>query len=99
MGNASHRTEVLISAAQIQARIAELGQAIARAHTGRRLVCVGVLKGSFMFLADLVRAIPLPELEVDFIGVSSYAGTESTGTWTLARAGFSSRAATFRLRG
>jgi len=79
MGNASYRTEVLITAEAIQARIAELGRDVARAHTGQRLICVGVLKGSFMFLADLVRAIPLPELEVDFIGVSSYAGTESTG--------------------
>ena len=75
----SHRLEVLLSAEQIQARIAELGQEIARQHTGKRLICVGVLKGSFMFLADLVRAIPLPELEVDFIGVSSYQGTETTG--------------------
>ena len=76
---APFRTEVLISAEQIQARITELGREIARQHTGKRLICVGVLKGSFMFLADLVRAIPLPELEVDFIGVSSYQGTESTG--------------------
>jgi hypoxanthine phosphoribosyltransferase len=74
-----YRTEVLISAEQIRARIAELGLEIARQHTGQRLVCIGVLKGSFMFLADLVRAIPLPELEVDFIGVSSYQGTASTG--------------------
>jgi len=73
------RTEVLISEEAIRQRIAELGQEIARQHTGRRLICVGVLKGSFMFLADLVRAIPLPEIEVDFIGVSSYAGTETTG--------------------
>lgn len=76
---APYRTEVLLSAEQIQARIAELGKEIARQHTGKRLICVGVLKGSFMFLADLIRAIPLPELEVDFIGVSSYSGTESTG--------------------
>jgi hypoxanthine phosphoribosyltransferase len=76
---APYRTEVLISSEQVQARIAEMGKAIAAQHTGRRLICVGVLKGSFMFLADLVRAIPLPELEVDFIGVSSYSGTETTG--------------------
>jgi hypoxanthine phosphoribosyltransferase len=77
--NGFYRTEVLISAEQIRARIAEMGRDIGRQHTGRRLICIGVLKGSFMFLADLVRAIPLPELEVDFIGVSSYQGTESTG--------------------
>jgi hypoxanthine phosphoribosyltransferase len=79
MSTPAYDLEVLITAEQIRARIAELGQEIARQHTGRRLVCVGVLKGSFMFLADLVRSIPLPELEVDFIGVSSYVGTESTG--------------------
>jgi len=73
------RTEILLSEERIQQRIRELGQAVAREHTGGRLICVGVLKGSFMFLADLVRAIPLPELEVDFIGVSSYAGTATTG--------------------
>lgn len=79
MATPTYHLEVLISEQQIRDRIAELGQDIARAHPGGRLVCVGVLKGSFMFLADLVRAIPLPELEVDFIGVSSYQGTESTG--------------------
>jgi hypoxanthine phosphoribosyltransferase len=79
MSTPAYDLEILLTAEQIRARIVELGQEIARQHTGRRLVCVGVLKGSFMFLADLVRAIPLPELEVDFIGVSSYAGTESTG--------------------
>jgi hypoxanthine phosphoribosyltransferase len=73
------RLEVLLSAEAIRQRIEQMGQEIARQHTGRRLICVGVLKGSFMFLADLVRAIPLPELEVDFIGVSSYAGSETTG--------------------
>ena len=44
----------------------------------RELVCVGVLKGSFVFMADLLRAIDLP-LVVDFMALSSYAGTRSTG--------------------
>jgi hypoxanthine phosphoribosyltransferase len=73
------RTEVLISEDRLRLRIAELGREIAARHAGRRLICVGVLKGCFMFLADLVRAIPLPEVDVDFIGVSTYAGTESSG--------------------
>jgi hypoxanthine phosphoribosyltransferase len=77
--NGFYRTEVLLSSRQISDRITELGTEIARQHTGKRLICIGVLKGSFMFLADLVRAIPLPELEVDFIGVSSYQGTETSG--------------------
>jgi hypoxanthine phosphoribosyltransferase len=79
MSHATGKPEVLISAERIADRLGQLGQAIAAAHTGRRLICVGVLKGSFMFLADLVRAIPLPEVEVDFIAVSSYQGAETTG--------------------
>ena len=51
-----------------------LGAQITRDYAGRSLVVIGVLKGSFIFLADLVRAIDLP-VTVDFIGISSYAGT------------------------
>jgi hypoxanthine phosphoribosyltransferase len=70
--------EVLFSAERIAARIAELGAAITRDYAGTPLRLVGVLKGSFMFLADLARAIDLP-LEVDFIGTSSYEGVRSSG--------------------
>lgn len=70
--------DVLISEADLRARVAELGAAIARDYAGRSLVVIGVLKGSFIFLADLVRAIDLP-LSVDFIGISSYQGTKTTG--------------------
>ncbi len=70
--------DVLISEADLRARIAELGAAITRDYVDKQLVVIGVLKGSFVFLADLVRAIDLP-LSVDFIGISSYQGTKSTG--------------------
>jgi hypoxanthine phosphoribosyltransferase len=70
--------DVLISEERIRARVAELGREIAHDYAGRPLVVVGVLKGSFVFLADLVRAIDL-QISVDFIGISSYAGTSSTG--------------------
>src|SRR5574338_400219 len=70
--------DVLISEADLRARVAELGAAIARDYAGSSLVVIGVLKGSFIFLADLVRAIDLP-LSVDFIGISSYQGTKTTG--------------------
>ncbi len=71
--------DVLLSEADIRARVREMGQAIARDYQGRSLVVIGVLKGSFVFLADLVRAIDLP-LTVEFLGVSSYqGGTETTG--------------------
>jgi len=74
----SHQLDVLLSAEEIRARVVELGAAIARDHAGKRLTVVAVLKGSFVFLADLVRAIDLPVV-VEFMAISSYAGTESTG--------------------
>ncbi len=70
--------DVLISKEDLDARVRALGEEITRDHEGRSLVVVGVLKGSFIFLADLVRAIDLP-INVDFIGISSYQGTSTTG--------------------
>jgi hypoxanthine phosphoribosyltransferase len=70
--------DVLISEADLRARVAEMGAQITRDYAGKRLVVVGVLKGSFLFLADLVRSIHLP-LKVDFIGISSYQGSKTTG--------------------
>jgi hypoxanthine phosphoribosyltransferase len=55
----------------IKARVAELGAQITRDYAGRSPLLVGVLKGSVMFLADLVRSIDLP-VSVDFIAISSY---------------------------
>ena len=71
--------EVLYSEDQIQARVKELGAAITADYAGRDLVLVSVLKGSCVFLADLMRAIDL-KLTIDFMAVSSYKdGTQSTG--------------------
>jgi hypoxanthine phosphoribosyltransferase len=71
--------EVLIAPEAISARILEMGSEIARDYADLDLAVVAVLKGSFMFLADLVRTIPL-DLTVDFLGVSSYgADTISSG--------------------
>ncbi len=71
--------EVLYSEQQIQGRIRELGQQISHDYVGRDLVLVSVLKGSCVFLADLMRAIDL-KLTIDFMSVSSYKdGTRSTG--------------------
>lgn len=71
--------EVLFSEEQIAKRIAELGAEITREYSGKELVLVSVLKGSCIFLADLMRAIDLP-LTIDFMSVSSYKdGTKSTG--------------------
>lgn len=68
----------LFSAADIQVRIAEMGKMITQDLKGEPVVVVSVLKGAFMFTADLIREIKAP-LTVDFIGVSSYQGTSSTG--------------------
>lgn len=71
--------EILYTAEQIKERIHEIGRQITEDHRGRELVLVGVLKGSCVFLADLMRAIDL-ELTIDFMAVSSYKdGTVSTG--------------------
>lgn len=71
--------EVLIAPDAISTRIQEMGAELARDYADRDLAVVAVLKGSFMFLADLVRAIPV-DLTVDFLGVSSYgADTVSSG--------------------
>jgi hypoxanthine phosphoribosyltransferase len=78
MSSAGAPVDVLISEADLRARVAALGAEISRDYRDRALVVIGVLKGSFVFLADLVRAIDLP-LSVDFVGISSYQGTRSTG--------------------
>jgi hypoxanthine phosphoribosyltransferase len=71
--------EVLLSSEQVQARVAELGAQMAADYAGRDPVLVSVLKGSIIFLADLVRAMPIP-LSIDLMEVSSYgASTESSG--------------------
>lgn len=71
--------EVLFSADQIGNRIAELGAEITSDYAGKDLVLVSVLKGSCVFLADLMRVIDL-RLTIDFMSVSSYKdGTRSTG--------------------
>ena len=72
--------KVQISAEQIAARVKELGEQIARDYAGKELVLVGVLKGSFLFLADLARAIPSNEVRVEFLGLASYGDeTKSSG--------------------
>ncbi len=71
--------EILFSKEQIQERIVELGAEIARDYADREPILVSVLKGAFIFTADLARAIDIP-LEVDFMAVSSYgASTRSSG--------------------
>jgi hypoxanthine phosphoribosyltransferase len=64
-------SEILISASQIQRRIAEIGQAISHDYAGLDPLLVGVLKGVVFFMADLLRAIAVPA-QVDFMAVAGY---------------------------
>jgi hypoxanthine phosphoribosyltransferase len=71
--------EVLLSGEQLQARIRELGREVAADYVDRDPVLVSVLKGSIIFLADLIREMEIP-LSLDLMEVSSYgASTESSG--------------------
>jgi hypoxanthine phosphoribosyltransferase len=73
------KIRTLIDEATLAAKVKELGRRITERHRGHELVLVPVLKGSFVFAADLARAIDLP-LSIDFLGCRSYGdGTESTG--------------------
>jgi hypoxanthine phosphoribosyltransferase len=71
--------EVLVSAEEVQRRVAELGEQISRDYAGRSLLLIGVLKGAVFFLSDLMRFIDIP-VEVDFMAVASYgSATDSSG--------------------
>lgn len=70
---------VLVSEAEMQAKIVELGAQISQDYAGKDLVVVGILKGAALFTSDLFRAITIPA-ELDFMRISSYgASTKSTG--------------------
>jgi len=71
--------EILIPENQIQKKIEELGNQISRDYQGKQLICIGVLRGAVIFLADLARYIKVPMI-IDFMDISSYgASTESSG--------------------
>jgi hypoxanthine phosphoribosyltransferase len=75
----TERILTLLTAEEIAARVRELGATITREYAGKTLVLVCVLKGSFVFAADLARAIDLP-VRIDFLGVRSYGvDTETSG--------------------
>jgi len=70
--------EVLITAEQIQARVAEMGAQISVEYAGKDPLLVGVLRGVFVFMADLVRTITIP-IGVDFIGITRYGPSAQKG--------------------
>ena len=70
--------EVLLTEEQIQTRIRELGQILTAEYAGKNPVVVGVMKGVVIFYSDMIRQIKVP-CQMDFMWISSYAGTTSTG--------------------
>ncbi len=74
----SAKIDVFISEEQIQNRVAELAQKITDDYANKDLVVLGILNGSYVFLADLLRGVKVPML-MDFMKASSYEGTESSG--------------------
>lgn len=71
--------EVLISQEEIKEKVAELGQRLSKDYEGRNPLVICILKGAFVFMADLVKEITVP-IELDFMAVSSYGtSTKSSG--------------------
>lgn len=70
--------KVLISEEQLQNRIAELAKEVSADYAGKDPIFVGVLKGVVMFFGDFVKRVTIP-CQIDFMCISSYSGTESTG--------------------
>jgi len=64
--------KMLLSPEEISQRIQELGEEISREYQSKPLVLIGILKGAFVFLADLMRALKLPQVEIDFVRLKSY---------------------------
>ena len=70
--------QILLTEEQIKNRISELGEVLTREYADKNPVIVGVLKGVVMFYADMIREIKVP-CQMDFMWISSYSGTHSTG--------------------
>ena len=79
MNDDAHIARIVVSETELRERVASLGKEITADYADNPPLLVGVLKGAFMFMADLARAIDLP-VEFDFMAVSSYgSATSSSG--------------------
>ncbi len=76
--------EILVTETQIRSRVRQLGAAISRDFRGRELTLVALLNGCVVFLADLIRHMPIP-LRLDFMGISSYRAGTTSGDLLLTR--------------
>lgn len=80
----SNIEKVLLSEDQIQQKVRELAQQISADYEGKNPVFVGVLKGVVMFFGDFVKRVTVP-CQIDFMWISSYHGTDSTGQMVVKR--------------
>lgn len=71
-------SKVLVTAEQITARCKELGAQIEKDYEGKKVVFVGLLKGSMPFMSELVKYIDIEGMELDYMKVSSYSGTKTS---------------------
>ncbi|MDX9821217.1 MAG: hypoxanthine phosphoribosyltransferase [Syntrophales bacterium] len=79
------KEKILISREAIEKRVHEIADAVSRDYQGRELVVIGVLKGAFIFMADLVRALQVPCV-VDFVRLASYgSGSQTAGKVVLTK--------------
>lgn len=76
--------QVLLTEEQIRTRVKELGQELSKEYAGKNPLVVGVLKGVVVFYSDMIRELTVP-CEMDFMWVSSYAGTSTTGSMVVRR--------------
>ena len=76
--------EILITEQQIQSRIEELGKILSEEYRDKNPVVVGVMKGVVVFYADMVRKLTVP-CQMEFMWISSYEGTDSTGSVVVKR--------------
>ncbi len=79
------RQDILFTRAEIDRRVRELAERISSDYAGRELIVIGILKGAFIFMADLIRALSIP-CRVDFVRLASYgAGAASSGRVVLTK--------------
>lgn len=77
--------KVFLTPSEISGRVLEMAGEISRDYAGREILVIGVLKGAFVFMADLIRALSVP-CQTDFIRAASYgAGTESSGAIVITK--------------
>ncbi|WP_369695990.1 hypoxanthine phosphoribosyltransferase [Seleniivibrio woodruffii] len=78
-----HVLKEMLSEEVIKKRVAELGKQISADYADKNVLAVGVLKGSVIFMSDLVREMEGSNVEIGFLAVSSYQGTDSSGSVRL----------------